>query len=64
LRIYVKFMLNLYATNSFSNKFNSISEKNKCDYLFIYVKIMLSLYLANAIATKTIVIFTIKKVKD
>jgi len=57
-------MLNLYAINFFSNKFNFISKENKCNYLFIYAKLMLSLYLTNTIITKIIVIFTTKKVKD
>ncbi len=57
-------MLNLCATNSFFNRFNFISEENKCDRLFIYVKLMLSLYLINVIVAKTIATSTIKKVKD
>ena len=56
--------LNLCATSSFSNKFNSISKEIKCNYLFIYIEIMLSLYLTNIIIAKTIVTSTTKKVKD
>jgi len=57
-------MLNLCITNSFSNKFDSINKESKCDCLFIYAKLILSLCLTNAIATKIIVTFTTKKVKD
>ncbi len=57
-------MSSLYIINSFLNKFDFISKKSKCNYFFIYAKFILSLYLTNTIIAKTIVIFTIKKVKN
>ncbi len=64
LQVYVSSILNLCAINFFSNEFDFISKESKCDCLFIYAKVILSLYLVNTIVAKTIVIFTIKKVKD
>jgi len=56
-------MLSLCVANSFLNRFDSISKKNKYNCFFIYTKFILSLYLINTIVAKTIVIFIVKKLK-
>jgi len=57
-------MLNLCTIDFFLNRFDSISEKSKCCYLFIYIKYILNLYLANAIIAKIIVTSTIEEAKN
>ena len=64
MQVYILSILSLCAANSFLNRLNSISKKNKYNCFFIYTKFILSLYLVNTIVARTIIISIIKKVKN